>query len=146
MSPDPAVERASCPPPRVSPSLCEVWLVQGSLAVLGHVSPMACSKKEASEGWLLSGPLLRGLLSGLMPRGPGYFLQSCKIIAITGACLPEGQLASMGQGRKRTLLRFLNQGLRLPYLGLVVRGHGLSLWMLKGGCPRSRCVREPWDC
>lgn len=37
--------------------------------MLGHVGPMACSEKEASEGWLPSGPLLRGLLSGLMPRG-----------------------------------------------------------------------------
>lgn len=37
--------------------------MQGSLTVLGHVGPMACSKNEASEGWLLSGPLLRGFLS-----------------------------------------------------------------------------------
>lgn len=69
--------------------------------MLGHVGPMACSKKEASEGWLLSGPLLRGCLSGLMPRGPGYFLQSCKIITVSAACLLEGWLG-MGQGRKRT--------------------------------------------
>lgn len=61
--------------------------MQGSLAVLGHVGPMACSEKEASEGWLLSGPLLRGFLSGLMPQGPEYFLQSYKISV---ACLPEG--------------------------------------------------------
>lgn len=71
--------------------------------MLGHVGPMACSEKEAFEGWLPSGPLLRGFLSCVVPQGLGYFLQSFKIIAISAACLLEGQL-SMEQGKKRSSL------------------------------------------
>lgn len=51
-----------------------------------------------------------------------------------------------GKGERRLLL--LNQGLWLPYLGLGFGegGHKLSLWMLKGGCSRSRGVSAPWNC
>lgn len=75
------------PPPHAPPSLCEVWLVQGSLSVSGHVGPMACSGMEASEGCLLSGPLLRGLLQPHASGSWALLVQSCKIITINAACL-----------------------------------------------------------
>lgn len=53
----------------------------------GHVGRMACSRTEASEGRLPSGPRLRGLLQ---PQASGFWVlpfQSCKIIAINAACL-----------------------------------------------------------
>lgn len=57
--------------------------------MLGHVGPVACSGTESSEGGLLSGPLLGELL---WPQASGSWalpFQSCKIIAINAACLPE---------------------------------------------------------
>lgn len=118
MSPNPPVELHGpllmCPPHSVRSGLCkEAWQCWDMLGLwpAARRRPLkdGCRLALSSEGFFRDSCL----------GGPGYFLQSCKIIAITGACLLEGRL-SMGQRRKRTSLLFLNQGLRLPYLGLGV--------------------------
>lgn len=133
--------RASCPPHSVRSALCkEAWQCWDMLAPwpAARRRPLrdGCRLALSSEGFFRASCL----------RGPGYFLQSCKIIDITGACLPEGQPVEHGAREKEDFAPFSTRACSCLIWSWVLGGHRLPLRMLNGRCHRSRGVRAPWDC
>jgi hypothetical protein len=117
MSPNPPVElRVAllvCPPHSVRSDLCkEAWQCWDMLA------PWPASRRRPLRDGCCLALSSEGFFWASCLRGPGYILQSCKIMAITGACLLEGQLG-MGQGRKKT---------PPSQPGLVVALFGVGFW------------------
>lgn len=74
---------------------------------------------------------------GLMPQGSGYFLQSCKIITISAACLLERWL-DKGQGRKRAA-----RACSCLILGCVWGPQTVSGSVEKGDAPEADVLDHP---